>query len=132
VANTQMEEALALERSLPESPANHAATSALIYQLLWSGDLDRARHLADDLRSWLEAREDSEEELALWFLSVIELRAGNWEPAARYAAESLAIREQYGIAGSQAAAEWPAAAIAAHRGQIEDARDRSQRGLELE
>jgi DNA-binding CsgD family transcriptional regulator len=131
VANTQMEEALALERSLPESPANHAATFALIYQLLWSGDLDRARHLADDLRSRLKAREDSQEELALWYLSVIELRAGNWEPAARHAAESLAIREQYGIVGAQAASEWPAAAIAAHRGQIEEARDRSERGLEL-
>jgi DNA-binding CsgD family transcriptional regulator len=131
VASEQMEEALALERSLPESAANHAATTALIYQLVWSGDLDPARRLANDLRNWLKAREDSGEEQALWYLSVIELRAGNWEPAARYAAESLAIREQYGLGGSQAAAEWPAAAIAAHRGLIEAARDRSQRALEL-
>lgn len=131
VAREQMDEALALERSLPESQLPGAATWALVYQLVWSGELERARRLLEELRNGLNAREHPDEEQAFWYLSVLEWRAGNWELAARYAADSLAIRAQFGLEGAQAVAELPAAVIAAHRGQIEDARDRSERALKL-
>jgi DNA-binding CsgD family transcriptional regulator len=131
IPREQMEEALALERSLPDWPLTGAATWALVYQLVWSGELERARRLLEELREALNAREDPEEEGALWYLSVLEWRAGNWELAARYAADSLAHRAQFGLEGGQAPAELPAALIAAHRGQIEDARDRSERALKL-
>ena len=64
-------------------------------------------------------------------LSILEWRAGNWELAARHAADLLALRAQFGREGAQPIAELPAALIAAHQGRIEDARDRSQRALAL-
>jgi DNA-binding CsgD family transcriptional regulator len=126
-----MNEALALERTLPKSSRASAVTWALLDQLLWSGELERARQLSDGLRAALNAREDPGEAEALWYLAMVEWRAGNWELAARHAAAHLAVLEQFGLAGSQPIAELPAALIAAHRGQIEDARHRSARALSL-
>ena len=82
-------------------------------------------------REALSARGDPEEAGALWLLSLLEWRAGNWELGARHAADSLALRAQFGREGEQPVAELPAALIAAHQGRIEDARDRSQRALAL-
>lgn len=127
----QMNEALALERSLPEAPLPGPATWTLAHQLVWSGELERARSVLGPLRDELNAREQPEEAETLWYLAIVELRAGNWKLAAQYAADSLALRAQFGLEGAQAVAEMPAAAIAAHRGQIEEARDRSQRALRL-
>ena len=64
-------------------------------------------------------------------LSILEWRAGNWELGARHAADSLALRAQFGREVEQPIAELPAALIAAHQGRIEDARDRSERALAL-
>jgi DNA-binding CsgD family transcriptional regulator len=61
---------------------------------------------------------------------MLELRAGDWELGARYAAESLAVETQFGYA-VQPGDELPAAAIAAHRGEIAEARARSERALAL-
>jgi DNA-binding CsgD family transcriptional regulator len=131
IPREQMEKALALERSLPEWPLNGEATSVLAFQLVWSGELERARRLLDDQREALHARDDPEEAGALWLLSVLEWRAGNWELGARHAADSLALRAQFGREGQRAVAELPGAVIAAHQGRIEDARDRSERALAL-
>ena len=126
-----MEEALTLERSLPQGPVTGEATSILAFQLVWSGELERARPLLEDRREALNARDDPDEADALWLLSILEWRAGNWELGARHAADSLALRAQFGREGAQPIAELPAALIAAHQGRIEDARDRSQRALTL-
>jgi DNA-binding CsgD family transcriptional regulator len=127
----EMEEALALERSLPEWPLGDGATRVVVHQLVWSGDVEAARPIAQEWRDALTARDDPHESGALWFLSLLEWRAGNWELAARYAADSLALRAQTGYEGAQAVAELPAAIIAAHRGQIVDARARAERALAL-
>jgi DNA-binding CsgD family transcriptional regulator len=129
VAREQMEEALTLERSLPESQLPSAATWALVEQLLWSGELERARGILEELRNTLNAREHREEDLALWYLSLLEWRAGNWELAALYAADSLAVRAQFAMEGGQPIAELPAALMAAHRGAIEVARALSEHAL---
>ena len=131
VASKQMEEALALEQSLPESSAPGAATWALVYQLVWSGDLEGGRSLLEGLNNRLDAHEHPEAELSHWYLSILEWRAGNWELAARHAAESLAIRAQFGLEVEQAGAELPASMVEAHRGQIAAARERSERALKL-
>jgi DNA-binding CsgD family transcriptional regulator len=131
IPRAQMEEALVLERSLPQGPVTGEATSTLAFQLLWSGELERARRLLGDRRQALNARDDPEEADALWMLSVLEWRAGNWELAARHAADLLALRAQFGREGAQPIAELPGALIAAHQGRIEDARDRSERALAL-
>ena len=131
IPREQMEEALALERSLPEWPLNHDARSVLAFQLVFSGELARARRLLEELREAMSAREDPEETTVLWLLSILEWRAGNWELGARHAADSLALRAQFGREGGQPIAELPAAVIAAHQGRSEDARDRSERALAL-
>ena len=127
----RMEEALALERSLPPWPLTRVATTALAFQLVWSGELERARGLLEESREALNAQDDINEGAALWLLSLLEWRAGNWDVAARHAADSLALRAQFGHEGDQPLAELPAAMIAAHQGRIEEARDRSERALAL-
>jgi DNA-binding CsgD family transcriptional regulator len=131
IPREQMEEALTLERSLPDWPRNHDARSVLAFQLVFSGELARARRLLGELREGLSARDDPEETNVLWLLSILEWRAGNWELGARHVADSLALRAQFGREGGQPIAELPAALIAAHQGRIEHARNRSERALAL-
>ena len=131
IPRERMDEALALERSLPRWARTGAATWTFAFQLVWSGELERARVLVEESREALSARDDPEEAEALWLLSILEWRAGNWDLAARHAADSLALREQFGRGGLQPIMEMPAAMIAAHQGRIEDARDRSERALAL-
>ena len=124
-----MEEALALERSLPQGLRTGEATSVLAIQLVMSGELERARQLLEERRAAQNARDDPEQEL--WLLSILEWRAGNWELGARHAADNLALRAQFGYEGEQPIAELPAALIAAHQGRIDEARDLSERALAL-
>ena len=133
IPRERMEEALALERSLPVGRGSLSGRPTLVhtYQLVWSDELDRARRLLEEWREALKGRDEPVEAGALWQLSVLEWRAGNWELSARHAADSLALRAQFGREGGQPMLELPAALIAAHRGQIEDARNRSERALVL-
>jgi DNA-binding CsgD family transcriptional regulator len=133
IPRERMEEALALERSLlaEQWPVSDGPTLVLTYQLVWSDQLDRARRLLEEWRAALKGRDEPDEAFALWQLSVLEWRAGNWELGARHAADSLALRSQFGREGGQPMCELPAALIAAHRGQIEGARDRSERAVAL-
>jgi DNA-binding CsgD family transcriptional regulator len=130
VPRERMEEALALERSLAQWPLPAPATSTLSLQLVWSGELERARRLIDEWRQALNVREDPEEAHALWLLSLLEWRAGNWELGARHAADLLVLLAQFGREVDPRR-ELPAALIAAHQGHIDDARDRSERSLAL-
>jgi DNA-binding CsgD family transcriptional regulator len=129
VAKAEMDEAVALERSLPSWPVPASASWSSVYQLLWAGELDRARTLIEDMRPTLVAREDPELEQLFWFGALVEWRAGHWPEAARQAAACLAIREEFGIEGQQPPAELPAALIDAHMGRIDEARQRSERML---
>ena len=131
IAREQMEEALALERSLPQWPLTGEATSVLAFQLVWSGELERARPTPRRAARSPERAGRPRGGEALWLLSLLEWRAGNWELGARHAADSLALRAQFGREGAEPIAELPAALIAAHQGRIEDARDRSERALAL-
>jgi DNA-binding CsgD family transcriptional regulator len=117
----EMGEALVIERTLRPSQKTSAATDALAYQLIWSGRLDEARRLLERWRAELAVADNRRQEDALWYLSMLELRAGNWDPAARHAAALLAIRTEFGIEGSQPIAELPAAMVAAHSGMVEEA-----------
>ena len=126
-----MEEALRLERSLPQGRLTGAATFVLANQLIWAGELERARPLLEHQREALNVRGDPGEAGVLWLLSVLEWRAGNWELGARHAANSLALRAEFGREGGQSYAELPAALIAAHQGRIEEARGRSERAIAL-
>ncbi len=124
-----MEEALALERALPEGPLLDGPTGILCYQLAWSADVGAARRLLGELGDVLKARNDPVVDAwRLWHLAFIEWRAGNWEEADRYAAGTLDLMSQLGRPMT-AADELPAVIVAAHRGQICEARSQAQGAL---
>ena len=124
----EMEAALSLERGLAEWPLEGGPTQLFASQLWWSGDVDRARSLYLEVRRAVAARNDPAAEIEkLWALSLLEWRAGNWEEADAYAADSLDLQMQLGV-------EWPhgqfaPAVIAAHRGRIDEARARAEDAL---
>ena len=128
IPSAEMEEALALERALPQSSLGERATFVLGHQLYWSGDVDRARALFEEARGAAAALGDSRSEgEALWFLSFLEWRAGNWDDADRYATISLDLQAQLG--DTFPPSKLPAAVIAAHRGRIDEARDLAESAI---
>lgn len=125
IARAEMDEAVALERTLADAPLREGPTWIYCHQLVWSVELDAARTLAVELRGAFAARDDAwAESFALWELGLLEWRAGNWREGERYAASSLEIRAQLGRAMPHD--EFPLAIIAAHLGRIDEARTRSQ------
>jgi DNA-binding CsgD family transcriptional regulator len=122
----QMEAALALERSLAEWPLTEGPAWVFGHQLWWSADVDRARALFQEIQRVASARNDPDLDVR-WFLSYIEWRAGNWDKAERYAAEYLELSSQYGRMRVQD--ELPSVIVAAHLGQIVEARARAQRAI---
>jgi len=124
----EMEEALSLERSLPDWPLDDGPTWAYAWQLCWLADVDRARDLLREVLPVVKARNDPAGEAeALWYLSLLEARAANWDEADSYSSDSLELRTQLGRVIPPH--EFPASIIAAHRGRIEDARAISQHAL---
>src|SRR5439155_1699025 len=130
VPYAKMEEALALERSLEGSPTD-PATWTVAHQLVWSGeDLERGRRHLHEYREAMRARGHEVTEVEpLWGLSVLEWRAGNWDLAARQARDLLALAAQTGAEGEEPVWDLAPTVIAAHRGQIVDARARADRAL---
>jgi DNA-binding CsgD family transcriptional regulator len=121
----EMDEARALERSLPGGPLMDGPTGEYCHQLVWSVELEPARRLLLELRELFTRRHDARNEAsALWNLGFLDWRAGNWEQADRYASGSLELLTQLGRV--MPPDEFPAAVIAAHRGRIDDARTRAQ------
>jgi DNA-binding CsgD family transcriptional regulator len=89
-----------------------------------------------DVRTWLEreyeewhARDEPRSARALWGLSWVEFWAGRWALAAEHAAGAYDISIQYGLELPQD--HLPIALIAVHRGQLELAREHSERALAL-
>ena len=89
----QMDEAVALERSLPRWPLDGGPTDNLARQLVWSSEPEGARRVLHELVAAHRARSDADgEATAIWWLSLLEWRVGDWEKAERHAAESYEIR----------------------------------------
>jgi DNA-binding CsgD family transcriptional regulator len=128
VPTVEMEEALSLERSLAEWPLDDGPAWVYGWQLCWSADVDRARDLFHEVLSVVKARNDPAGEAeALWYLSLLESRAANWEDADGYSTDALDLLTQLGRVIPPH--EFPAAIVAAHRGRIDDARARSHRAV---
>jgi DNA-binding CsgD family transcriptional regulator len=105
------------------------ATLAIANTLAPSARRDDARALFEhEHREWRE-RNEPRSSRALWGLAWVELWAGSWELAASYAAQAHDISIQYGLEVAQD--HLPIALIALHRGQLELAREHSERALEL-
>jgi DNA-binding CsgD family transcriptional regulator len=131
IPRAEMDEALELERSLGGSPLAEA-TWVLAHQVAWSGEeFERARRHLHAYRKAIRDRQGLEERFVLWWLSLVEWRAGNWDLAARYADDMLVLAAQAGYEAEQPIFDLAAAAIAAHQGRVEEARARAGDALEL-
>ena len=105
------------------------ATQALVNTLAPSSKRDEARALLErEHREWHE-RDEPRSARALWGLSWVEFCAGRWERGASHAARAYEISIQYGLEVPQD--HLPIAVIAVHQGQLEIAREHSERALEM-
>jgi DNA-binding CsgD family transcriptional regulator len=105
------------------------ATLAIVNTLAPLTKRDEARVLLEDeYEEWRE-RDEPRSSRALWGLAWVEFWAGRWPLAAEYAARARDISIQYGLEMPQD--YLPSAVIAVHRGQLDLAREQSERGLEL-
>jgi DNA-binding CsgD family transcriptional regulator len=127
VAHEANERALELEAALVGSPST-LVTPFVAHQLVWTGEAARARAALAHLRAWQGLRDEPNSAEAAWYLALLEWRAGNWEAAATAANEAVGITQQFGRESSTITS-WPSAVIAAHRGEIDRARELAAGGL---
>ncbi len=105
------------------------ATLAVVNTLAPALKRDEARDLLErEYEEWRE-RDEPRSSRALWGLAWVEFWAGRWALGAEYAARARDISMQYGLEMPQD--HLPSAVIAVHRGQLDLAREHSERGLEL-
>jgi DNA-binding CsgD family transcriptional regulator len=123
-----MDRALALEAALAERGSSMAATPFFVHQLVWSGEHERAREVHARWVAWARDREHPELGDAAWYLALLEWRDGDWDAAAAAASTAVGLAEQFGREAATITA-WPGAVIAAHRGELDRARELSDRGL---
>jgi tetratricopeptide (TPR) repeat protein len=105
------------------------ATLAIVNTLAPSSKRDEARALLElEHEEWRD-RDEPRSVRALWGLAWVEFWAGRWPLAAAHAASAHDTSIQYGLEVPQD--HLPIALIAVHRGQLELAREHSERALEL-
>ncbi len=105
------------------------ATLAVVNTFAPSSKRAEARALLErEHQQWRE-RDEPRSARALWGLAWVEFWAGRWPLAAAHAAHAHDISIQYGLEVPQD--HLPIAVIAVHRGQLELAREHSERALKL-
>jgi DNA-binding CsgD family transcriptional regulator len=105
------------------------ATLAIANTFASSSKRNEARAMLErEHRQWRD-RDEPRSARALWGLAWLEFWAGRWQLAAEHAARAHDIAIQYGREVPQD--HLPIAVIAVHRGQLELARDHSERALKL-
>ena len=104
-------------------------TLALVNTLAPSSVRGQARTtLEQEEREWRE-RDERRSAHARWGLAWLEFWAGNWVAAAAHAAGAYEISIQYGYERPQD--HLPIAVVAVHRGHLAQAREHSERALQL-
>ena len=105
------------------------ATLAVVNTLAPVPQREEARALLErEYDAWRE-RDEPRSSRALWGLAWVEFWAGHWALGIEYAARARDISVQYGLEMPQD--HLPTAVIAVHRGQLDLAREHSERGLYL-
>ena len=121
--------ALDLPAALGGEQRVQEATLAVVNTLAPLSTRDRARvALEREHRQWRD-RNEPRSAHALWGLAWVEFWAGRWELAAAHAVQAHDISIQYGLEVPQD--HLPIALVAVHRGQLELAREHSERALGL-
>jgi DNA-binding CsgD family transcriptional regulator len=127
-----MARALALESSAGEVAIEQRPKLELGLQLLLTDEFDQARRLlqAEAARALehgsVDARGDT-----VRLLTELEIRAGNWPLADRYASENLELARQMDISNAEPAALYGRALVDAHQGRVQAARTTAERGSGL-
>lgn len=127
----QLERGLAMEGRFPNTEGYWTATTVLGAGLVFLDRLDEARPVL--LAEYDRGRETHALERArsAFYLAELELRAGNWEDAAQFAAEALTLVEQMGAKTNVGRYLYCRAMVDAHVGHVDDARAAVEAGLAL-
>ena len=131
-AMASIRRAVSLEGELPPIYLALVAPRRTLGSLLmWSGDLDAARTELE-----LDYRQTSERgHLGSWevlhYLAELEVRAGNWTVAERYAVEGLEVATDVFHERAREVNLSSNALVAAHRGEVDAARAFATEGLRL-
>jgi DNA-binding CsgD family transcriptional regulator len=105
---------------------------SVLHPLVWSYQLDRARTLLEGIDSEWSERDELTTASILYWLGLIEVRAGRFPVAADYAERAREIWRQYANdEPEEGNGAWLVALIAAHRGELERARALVERNLPL-
>ena len=125
--------AVSLENELPPIYlALVAPRRTLGSLLLWSGDLDAARtELEIEYRQTIERGHLGSPSEILHYLADLEVRAGNWGIAERYATEGLDVATDAFHELAREVNLCSNALVAAHRGEVDVARAFATEGLRL-
>jgi DNA-binding CsgD family transcriptional regulator len=107
-----------LDRSVDSPDVVRSVRFDVTEQLVWSGRHDEARPLMEPLRAELRAYQVSGEAAALWYLALIELKAGRWVLAADYSERCELVMEQSGF-DADLSVFWGRAFVLAHRGEVD-------------
>ncbi len=126
------EQAYGLAAEVSASQPVADAGFALGHILVWSGHFDRARAVLEALyRDWSE-RDERLAAYGLWYLALVELRCGNLRLAGEYAEQSRALSAQYVRDEAESPQSlFPSALVAAHRGDLVQARELARRSCML-
>jgi DNA-binding CsgD family transcriptional regulator len=121
------EEAHELAVGAGEPEHRRVTAFCLAHVLAWSVQTERARALLKSLYQELSERDELASAEALWYLSLLELRAGDLDTAAAYAGRAQDIHLQYAIEDDDHGPSYPRILIAAHRGELDHARELAER-----
>jgi len=99
---------------------------------LWADEIELARPLLErQYRRALEYGDDLNRKWLCLLATELEVRAGDYAAARRYADEGLELAEQSDNAHSTCALTYAAALVDAHTGHVENARVLAERGTEM-
>jgi DNA-binding CsgD family transcriptional regulator len=117
------EEAYELAVAAGDPEQRLIAASALAHVLVWSVQPERARSLLLELYDELAERNELMSSEPLWYLSLVERRAGNLAAAVEYAERSLDIVLQYAVDLRDYSPNYALALAAAHVGDLDRAQE---------
>jgi DNA-binding CsgD family transcriptional regulator len=121
------EEAHDLAVAVGDPERRRVAAMCLAHVLVWSVQRDRARALLKSLYEELNESDERASAEALWYLSLLELRAGDFAAAADYARRTQEIHLQYAIEQHDQSPSYLLMLVAAHVGDLDRARKLAER-----
>jgi DNA-binding CsgD family transcriptional regulator len=119
----------AYERAVATGDVQQRRNTAfsLAHILVWSLEAERARALLQSLCAELSERDELGAAEALWYLSLVELRACRFAAAAEYAARAEQIHVQYAIDQADQMMLYPPLLVAAYLGDLDRAQELADR-----